>query len=109
MKAVVVKEPGGAEQLLLKDFSKPVPGKGEILIKVKASAINRTDIVSREGKSGYMANPILGIEVSGEVVETGEGANIQTGTRVMGLVNGGGYAQYALMPADRAMKIPDNL
>jgi putative PIG3 family NAD(P)H quinone oxidoreductase len=86
-----------------------VPGKGEILIKVKASAINRTDIVSREGKSGYMANPILGIEVSGEVVETGEGANIQTGTRVMGLVNGGGYAQYALMPADRAMKIPDNL
>jgi putative PIG3 family NAD(P)H quinone oxidoreductase len=42
-------------------------------------------------------------------VETGEGANIQTGTRVMGLVNGGGYAQYALMPADRAMKIPDNL
>ena len=109
MKAVVVKEPGGAEQLLFKDFSKPVPGKGEILIKVKASAINRTDIVSREGKSGYMANPILGIEVSGEVVETGVGANIQTGTRVMGLVNGGGYAQYALMPADRAMKIPDNL
>ncbi|WP_330502156.1 NAD(P)H-quinone oxidoreductase [Peribacillus frigoritolerans] len=109
MKAVVVKEPGGAEQLLFKDFSKPVLGKGEILIKVKASAINRTDIVSREGKSGYMANPILGIEVSGEVVETGEGANIQSGTRVMGLVNGGGYAQYALMPADRAMKIPDNL
>ncbi|WP_440970640.1 NAD(P)H-quinone oxidoreductase [Peribacillus frigoritolerans] len=109
MKAVVVKEPGGAEQLLFKDFSKPVPGKGEILIKVKASAINRTDIVSREGKSGYMVNPILGIEVSGEVVETGEGANIQSGTRVMGLVNGGGYAQYALMPADRAMKIPDNL
>ncbi|MDQ7864845.1 hypothetical protein RCO48_38250 [Peribacillus frigoritolerans] len=65
MKAVVVKEPGGAEQLLFKDFSKPVPGKGELLIKVKASAINRTDIVSREGKSGYMANPILGIEVSG--------------------------------------------
>ncbi|MDP1419718.1 NAD(P)H-quinone oxidoreductase [Peribacillus simplex] len=109
MKAVVVKEPGGAEQLLFKGFLKPMPGKGEILIKVKASAINRTDIVSREGKSGYMANPILGIEVSGEVVDTGEGANIQLGTRVMGLVNGGGYAQYALMPADRAMKIPDNL
>jgi tumor protein p53-inducible protein 3 len=44
---------------------------------VKASAINRTDIVSREGKYGYMAFPILGIEVSGEVVETGEGANMQ--------------------------------
>ncbi|WP_057914898.1 NAD(P)H-quinone oxidoreductase [Peribacillus muralis] len=109
MKAVVVKKPGGAEQLLFQDFSKPKLENGEILIKVNASAINRTDIVSREGKSGYMANPILGIEVSGEVVEKGAGANIDLGTRVMGLVNGGGYAEYAVMPADRAMKIPDNL
>ncbi|MFD9626623.1 NAD(P)H-quinone oxidoreductase [Peribacillus muralis] len=109
MKAVVVKKPGGAEQLLFQDFSKPKLENGEILIKVNASAINRTDIVSREGKSGYMANPILGIEVSGEVVEKGAGANIDIGTRVMGLVNGGGYAEYAVMPADRAMTIPDNL
>ncbi|MGE6378382.1 NAD(P)H-quinone oxidoreductase [Peribacillus muralis] len=109
MKAVVVKKPGGPEQLQFQDFSMPKLENGEILIKVKASAINRTDIVSREGKSGYMANPILGIEVSGEVVEKGAGANIDIGSRVMGLVNGGGYAEYAVMPADRAMKIPDNL
>ncbi|WP_317777730.1 alcohol dehydrogenase catalytic domain-containing protein [Peribacillus sp. CSMR9] len=76
---------------------------------MKTSAINRTDIVSREGKSGYMANPILGIEVSGNVGETGEGANIELGTGVMDLVNGGGYAEYAVMPADRAMKFPDSL
>ncbi|MFE4812852.1 alcohol dehydrogenase catalytic domain-containing protein [Peribacillus simplex] len=57
----------GAEQLIFKDFSKSTPGR--ILIKVKVSAINRMDIVSREGKSGYMANPILVNEVSGEVVE----------------------------------------
>ncbi|PJN88660.1 NAD(P)H-quinone oxidoreductase [Bacillus sp. mrc49] len=109
MKAVVVKKPGGPEQLQFQDLSMPKVENGEILIKVKASAINRTDIVSREGKSGYMGNPILGIEVSGEVVEKGAGANIELGTRVMGLVNGGGYAEYAVMPADRAMKIPDNL
>ncbi|WP_042225092.1 NAD(P)H-quinone oxidoreductase [Oceanobacillus manasiensis] len=109
MKAVVVNLPGGAEQLQVKEVSKPSPGKGELLIKVKAAAINRTDIISREGKSGYMKNPILGVEVAGEVVETGEEVTIPVGTRVMGLVNGGGYAEYAVMPADRAMIVPDSL
>ncbi len=109
MKAVVVKQPGGAEQLQFQDFPKPTLQEGELLIKVKASAINRSDIVAREGKSGYLSNPILGIEVSGEVVEVGLGVNIEVGTRVMGLVNGGGYAEYVVMPADRAMKVPDKL
>ena len=109
MKAIIVKQPGGAEQLKVQDVPKPELQPGELLIKVKASAINRTDIVTREGKSGYMANPILGIEVSGEVTETSIGTNIEIGTRVMGLVNGGGYAEYVVMPADRAMVLPDNL
>ncbi|WHX26477.1 NAD(P)H-quinone oxidoreductase [Virgibacillus halodenitrificans] len=109
MKAVNVKQPGGAEQLQVKEFSKPVPKQGEILIKVNAAAVNRTDIVNREGKSGYNTNPILGIEVAGEVVDIASDVNIEKGTRVMGLVNGGAYAEYAVMPADRAMIIPDNL
>jgi tumor protein p53-inducible protein 3 len=109
MKAVVVKQPGGAEQLQFQDFPKPTLQEGELLIKVKASAINRSDIVTREGKSGYLSNPILGIEVAGEVVEVGLGVNIEVGTRVMGLVNGGGYAEYVVMPADRAIKVPDKL
>lgn len=109
MKAVVVNQPGGAEQLQLEEVSKPSLGKGELLIKVKAAAINRTDIISREGKSGYMKNPILGVEVAGEVVDGGEEATVPLGTRVMGLVNGGGYAEYAVMPTDRAMVIPDSL
>ncbi len=109
MKAVVVNQPGGAEQLQLEEVSKPSPRKGELLIKVKAAAINRTDIISREGKSGYMKNPILGVEVAGEVVDGGEEATLPLGTRVMGLVNGGGYAEYAVMPTDRAMVIPDSL
>lgn len=109
MKAVVVNQPGGAEQLQLEEVSKPSLGKGELLIKVKAAAINRTDIISREGKSGYMKNPILGVEVAGEVVDGGEEATVPLGTRVMGLVNGGGYAEYAVMPTDRAMIVPDSL
>jgi len=109
MKAVIVKQPGGAEQLQIQDFEKPQLQPGEILINVKAAAINRTDIVSREGKTGYMSNPILGIEVSGEVVEATPGVSITAGTRVMGLVNGGGYAEYVTMPADRAIVVPDTL
>ncbi|MFJ7638799.1 MULTISPECIES: NAD(P)H-quinone oxidoreductase [unclassified Peribacillus] len=109
MKAVTVKQPGGADQLEFEEFSIPRIGPGDLLIKVQASAINRTDIIAREGKAGYMTNPILGIEVAGEVVEAAPGTRIDLGTRVMGLVNGGGYAEYAVMPADRAMLVPENL
>lgn len=109
MKAVIVNQPGSAKQLQIQDLEKPKLQPGEILIHVKAAAINRTDILSREGKAGYMSNPILGIEVSGEVVEAAPGVTLTAGTRVMGLVNGGGYAEYVTMPADRAIIVPDTL
>ncbi|GAB3049047.1 NAD(P)H-quinone oxidoreductase [Virgibacillus ainsalahensis] len=109
MKAIIVKQPGGAEQLQMSEQPKPKVKQGELLIKVKAAAVNRTDIISRKGRSGYMNNPILGIEVAGVVEETGPGADDKTGMPVMGLVNGGGYAEYAVMPAERAMIIPENL
>lgn len=109
MKAVIVNQPGGAEQMQIQDYEKPKLQPGEILIHVKAAAINRTDILSREGKTGYMSNPILGIEVSGEVVDAAPGVTFTAGTRVMGLVNGGGYAEYVTMPADRAIVVPDTL
>lgn len=109
MKAVIVKQPGGAEQLNIVDYEKPVCKDGELLIKVKAAAVNRTDIVNRQSSSGYLKKPILGIEVAGIVENTGPNINIPIGTRVMGLVNGGGYAEYAVMPAERAMIIPENL
>lgn len=109
MKAITVKQPGGAEQLQIQEFDKPIPKKNELLIKVSAAAVNRTDIISRQGRSGYSGNPILGVEVAGTVEKAGPGTTMAIGTRVMGLVNGGGYAQYALMPEDRAMLIPENL
>ncbi|MEW9675345.1 NAD(P)H-quinone oxidoreductase [Lentibacillus sp. L22] len=109
MKAVVVSNPGGPEQLQITDRPKPKIDNDELLIQVKACAINRTDIMTREQGSVYMTNPILGIEVAGVVVDAGADSHIEIGTRVMGLVNGGGYAEYAVMPANRAMIIPDAL
>lgn len=109
MRAVTVKQPGGAEQLQVVDYEIPTPKAGELLIKVKAAAINRTDILNRQSPLGYMNNPILGIEVSGIVEEAGAGAKIAIGTPVMGLVNGGGYAEYVVMSEENAMVIPENL
>lgn len=109
MKAIITKQPGGAEQLNVTDVPKPEPREGELLINVKAAAINRTDILNREGRTGYMTNPILGIEVAGIVEEVGPNTDAKVGTSVMGLVNGGGYAEYAIMPAERAMIIPEGL
>lgn len=109
MKAVTVKQPGGADQLQVVDVEKPIVNEGELLIKVHAAAINRTDILNRQSPLGYMANPILGIEVSGLVEEVGAGTKLPVGTRVMGLVNGGAYAEYVVMQEENAMVIPDHL
>src|SRR5690625_328255 len=109
MRVIIVKQPGGADQLVVTKYPKPEPNNDEILIKVKAAAINRTDIINRQSSSGYLDFPILGVEVAGIVEEAGEKTNLQPGMRVMGLVNGGGYAEYAVMPAERAIVIPENL
>jgi len=109
MKAIIVKQPGGADQLVITKLPKPEPINDEILIKVKAAAINRTDIINRQSSSGYLDNPILGVEVAGIVEQAGVNTNLEPGMRVMGLVNGGGYAEYAVMPADRAIVMPGNL
>lgn len=109
MRAITVKRPGGAEQLQITEQPKPIPGDGELLIKIKAAAVNRTDIVNRESESSYLENPIFGVEIAGIVEEAPEDSPIKVETRVMGLVNGGGYAEYVTMPANRAMIIPDTL
>lgn len=108
MKGVIVNNPGGPEQLEIIDLPSPQPQAGELLIEVHAAAVNRTDIVMREGKAGYATNPILGVEVAGTVIEVNGESTFKVGDRVMGLVNGGGYAEYAVMPMDRAIPIPDS-
>lgn len=109
MKSVIVKKPGGYEQLEVVDMNIPKLKEGELLIKVHSAAVNRTDIITREGKVGYLENPILGVEISGVVTEISGKSSFSIGDRVMGLVNGGGYAEFAVMPSDRAIKIPDSL
>ncbi len=109
MKSIIVKKPGGYEQLKLVDINIPKLKEGELLIKVHSAAVNRTDIITREGNVGYLENPILGVEVAGVVTEINGKSSFSIGDRVMGLVNGGGYAEFAVMPSDRAIKVPDAL
>lgn len=111
MKAVSIKNPGGSEVLEIQEKSVPEAKQGQMLVKVKASAINRTDIMTRENKQLTKPYPILGVEVAGVVVENSSTANkeLVPGTRVAGLVNHGGYAEYVVMPSNRAIIIPDNM
>lgn len=98
MKCVVVKENGNVEKLRVTEMEIPKRDSGELLIKVHYTAVNRTDIINREGKAGKLVNPILGVEISGEVVETDENSSFKLGDRVMGLVNSGAYAEYCTIP-----------
>jgi putative PIG3 family NAD(P)H quinone oxidoreductase len=87
----------------------PIPGPGQILIRVEAAGVNRPDILQRSG--AYPPPPgaptTLGLEVAGEVAATGEGvARWVTGDKVCALLGGGGYAQYALVDARHALPIP---
>ena len=112
MKAVLLEGFGGAEVLRVGEVEKPSPGENQVLVKVVATSINRPDLVQREGK--YPPPPgdseILGLEVSGVVEELGPGVTgWQKGDRVMSLVGGGGYAEYAVAYAGHLMRIPDTM
>ncbi|WP_440896604.1 NAD(P)H-quinone oxidoreductase [Amphibacillus sp. Q70] len=109
MKAIIAKQPGGAEQLQITERPSPIPNGKELLIKVEAVGVNRLDVIKRESNTDHLEQPILGVEVAGVVEKSNPNSNIDKGTRVMGLVSGGAYAEYALIPSDRAMVIPDNL
>lgn len=112
MKAIVATEPGGPEKLAFVDVPRPVPGPGELLVRIHATALNRADLLQREGK--YPPPPgesdIIGLEMAGEVAELGADANqFAVGDRVFGLLPGGGYAEYAVIPEGLAMPVPENL
>lgn len=112
MKAIIVDKPGSADQLKLGEYPKPVCGENEILVKVKATALNRADILQREGKypPPVGASPILGLEMSGIVEEVGSKVfKWKRGDKVFGLLPGGGYAEYAVIHENMAMEIPANI
>jgi NADPH2:quinone reductase len=112
MKAVLMNGFGGLEVLKVGEIDKPAPKEGEVLVKVVATSINRPDLVQREGK--YPPPPgdseILGLEVSGTIAELGPGVEgWKVGDRVITLVGGGGYAEYAVAYACHLMHIPDSV
>jgi putative PIG3 family NAD(P)H quinone oxidoreductase len=112
MTAIIIDKPGSADQLRLGEYPKPVCGENEILVKVKATALNRADILQREGKypPPIGASSILGLEMSGIVEEVGSRVfKWKAGDRVFGLLPGGGYAEYAVIHENMAMEIPVNI
>jgi putative PIG3 family NAD(P)H quinone oxidoreductase len=112
MTVVGISKPGGPEVLLPETRSVPVPGPGEILVKVLAAGVNRPDVAQRSG--AYPPPPgasdLPGLEIAGEVVALGTGATKhKLGDKVMSLVAGGGYAQYCIAQDAQAMTVPASL
>lgn len=109
MQAVVCAGVGGPEVLQLGTAPMPEPAAGQLLVRVTACALNRADLLQRQGR--YPPPPgesaILGLELAGEVARVGASVEgFRPGDRVFGLVGGGAYAQYALLDAQMAMPIP---
>ncbi|MDB5711994.1 MAG: NAD(P)H-quinone oxidoreductase, partial [Sphingomonas bacterium] len=112
MNAIDPEAPGGPEVLRVVQRPVPVPGAGEVLIRVAAAGVNRPDVLQRKG--GYPppfgAPTILGLEVSGEIVALGEGVTAEMlGQPVCALLAGGGYAEYAVAPVGQCLPVPNTL
>ena len=114
MKAVYVKNFGGAENLEIREVENPSkPAGREVLINVKAAGLNRADILQREGfypaPKGF-PEKILGLEFAGEVAETGESVtNFKIGDRVFGITAGGAQAEFLTTDESLLAMIPENL
>jgi putative PIG3 family NAD(P)H quinone oxidoreductase len=112
MKAVLMDGYGGVEVMKIGEVDKPVVGDEQVLIKVHATSVNRPDLVQRMGN--YPPPPgdstILGLDVAGTIEGLGAGVTgWKAGDRVMTLVGGGAYAQYAVAYADHLMPIPASM
>jgi NADPH:quinone reductase len=108
MHAILISKKGGPEVLEYCELPTPIPASGEVLIKVKAAGVNRSDVYSRMSASYGGAGPeIPGLEVSGVIAACGPGApRWKTGDAVCALVTGGGYAEYVAVPAGQCLPVP---
>jgi NADPH2:quinone reductase len=115
MKAIAISSPGGPEVLRLIERSAPVPGAGELLIRVTASGVNRPDVLQRKGAYPPPAGApdLPGLEVAGRI-EGGDAAALAAagfavGDRVCALVAGGGYAELCVAPIGQCLPVPQGL
>ncbi|WP_329012918.1 NAD(P)H-quinone oxidoreductase [Streptomyces sp. NBC_01601] len=112
MHAITIPEPGGPETLTWTEVPDPVPGEGEVLVEVVATAVNRADIMQRQGfydpPPGASAYP--GLECSGRITELGPGVSgWSVGDEVCALLSGGGYAQKVVVPAGQLLPVPEGI
>lgn len=110
MRAIGFDAPGGPEILGVARVPIPVVRPDEVLIRVHAAGVNRPDALQRAGKYPPPpgASPLLGLEVSGEVVQVGADAEpLLLGQKVCALCNGGGYAEYVAVPGGQCLPVPD--
>lgn len=109
MRAITIEEAGGPEVLQIAEVPDPRPGPGEVLLDVAATAVNRADLLQRQGKYPPPpgASEILGLECSGTVAELGEGVDgLRVNDQVCALLAGGGYAERVTVPAGQVMPLP---
>jgi putative PIG3 family NAD(P)H quinone oxidoreductase len=112
MRACVISTPGGPEVLTLADVPEPVPGERQVVIDVRATALNRADLLQRRGlyPPPPGASPLLGLECAGVVKELGPGVSAaKIGDRVMALLPGGGYAERVAVHEQLLLPIPEAL
>src|SRR5579864_9492909 len=113
MKAIVIREPGGPEVLELRDVPAPRPSRGEVRVRVRATAVNRADLLQRLG--AYPAPPgspadVPGLEIAGEVDAVGDCVSeFERGAHVFGVVGGGGYAEHIVVHARTLARIPEGM
>ena len=115
MTEIGILRPGGPEVLVPRQVPVPQPGPGQVLVKVAAAGVNRPDVLQRRGLYPMPpgVTPTPGLEVAGEVVAFGEGAGevsgFALGDAVCGLTDGGGYAEFCLVPAAQLLPVPPGL
>ncbi|GDX32739.1 NAD(P)H quinone oxidoreductase [Actinomycetes bacterium] len=112
MRAIIVTEPGGPDQLRWQEVAAPILGPGEVLIDIAATAVNRADILQRQGNYAPPpgASQILGLECSGVISALGPGVTtVKVGQEVTALLAGGGYAEQVAAPVGQLMSVPTGL
>lgn len=114
MKAIFITQAGGPEVLQLQETEKPSPQEHEVLLKIKAAGVNRSDILTRENPDAYgddlPSAKIPGLEVSGVIEAIGsQVSNFKIGDKVCALVAGGGYAEYICVDERLCLPIPEGL